>query len=160
METPPRALVGWTLEESPIIGADIRVFELQDVSKRHLPPSIPREWEIIFIVVFIYHHRQPKLFQVEIHPACNALCLALAKAGNNKAAKMAMIAITTSSSISVKAKLLSCNLFFKQIFLIFSNPLIFLRRFVEYYKCVFGAKSHQGCLTSLRIKTCPLRMQN
>src|SRR5258707_8647668 len=33
---------------------------------------------------------------------CCAFCLALARAGNNIAAKMAMMAITTSSSIKVK----------------------------------------------------------
>jgi hypothetical protein len=38
-----------------------------------------------------------------IQEACCALALAFAKAGNSIAAKIAMIAITTNSSISVKA---------------------------------------------------------
>jgi hypothetical protein len=35
---------------------------------------------------------------------CSALVFARAKAGNNSAARMAMMAMTTSSSISVKAR--------------------------------------------------------
>src|ERR1035437_10399784 len=38
--------------------------------------------------------------------ACTAFCLALANAGNNSAARMAMMAMTTSSSMRVNARVL------------------------------------------------------
>jgi hypothetical protein len=51
--------------------------------------------------------------------ACCALRLAAAKAGNNMAAKIAMMAITTSSSINVNADRRELVLFFIFIHLLF-----------------------------------------
>ena len=44
---------------------------------------------------------RPQFFMFEEHLAVWALALALLKAGNNKPARIAMIAMTTSSSMSV-----------------------------------------------------------
>ena len=47
----------------------------------------------------------PYCLWLETHPICLALRLALARAGKSNAARMAMIAITTSNSIRVNAGL-------------------------------------------------------
>jgi len=46
----------------------------------------------------------PQFRMLELHLACCAFAFALDNAGNNMAASMAMMAMTTSSSINVKAR--------------------------------------------------------
>jgi len=48
----------------------------------------------------------PYCLWLETHPICLALRLALARAGKSNAARMAMIAITTSNSIRVNPRIL------------------------------------------------------
>ena len=67
----------------------------------------------------------PTCFKLEVHRIRKAFCFALANAGSSIAARMAMIAMTTSNSIRVKARrFLRRELFWKKMdFMFFFNVL-------------------------------------
>jgi len=60
--------------------------------------------EKLFVVIGIHENAEADLMGVAQTDAPSPLSLALAKAGSSKAARMAMTAMTTSSSINVKPK--------------------------------------------------------
>ena len=79
----------------------------------HNPAKVPAQAVIgkrIICVSGIHVHRQPPLFAVADAKRLLSLSLRFARAGNNMLAKMAMIAITTRSSISVKAGRIAASL--------------------------------------------------
>ena len=81
---------------------------LQQVSELMSNPEvdvIQDERKPLIIVLHIHQHPRPICFRLERQVACRAFSRACAKTGNRMAARIAMIAITTRSSISVKAAL-------------------------------------------------------
>ena len=64
---------------------------------------VTERWIPVVVVTFPESEGHPDLFEVVDAIDRCALRLAAASAGSNMAARMAMMAITTSSSISVKA---------------------------------------------------------
>ena len=76
----------------------------------------------IFILIGEHQHGQADLLEVVRQTVDCPFCLALASAGNSIAARIAIIAITTSNSINVKAPL-SLEFRFMSNFIVWPNVL-------------------------------------
>src|ERR1039457_4277702 len=79
------------------LGVSVFAFLAADVR----PASMPRVEPVV--IIRIHGEGQSNLFEIAAAPGGLAFFLALASAGSNMAARMAIMAMTTSSSISVNA---------------------------------------------------------
>ena len=92
-----------TAKERPVVRADVRVLQTGRSTKGAWGQPLPEKGNVSRLSPVYSVITSPTCFKLEVQAIRCALAFALDNAGRSIAARMAMIAITTSSSINVKA---------------------------------------------------------